>query len=169
MSKSCWNRRGRQNVLLALPKQPRAAQKNRQWPTPPQQPPRIPAILGGVRVIVVQQLKHAPRPCRAPRRCCTTIRAVAGQICWHFCGKNSMAAAQCNGPQKLAGSMQPDCCHKSCRFLRHDRAHEFPPEIATIRSLSHMKFGKPRSKSMEKPQGRHSTLPWNFRGIYLGL
>ena len=65
--------------------------------------------------------------------------------------------------------LEPDRCQKSCRFMRHDRAHKFPPEIATIRSLSHMKFGKPRSKSMEKLQGRHSTLPWNFWGICLGL
>ena len=60
-----------------------------------------------------------------PRRFCTIIRAVAGQICWHLCCKNSMAAAQCNGPQKLAGSMQPDCCQKFCRFRRHNRAHKF--------------------------------------------
>ena len=36
-------------------------------------------------------------------------------------------------------------------------------------TLSHMELQKPQSKSMEKLQGRHSTLPWNFSRIYLGL
>ena len=43
------------------------------------------------------------------------------------------------------------------------------PKILQIRSLSHMEQQKPQSKSMEKLQGRHSTLPWNFSRIYLGL
>ena len=60
-----------------------------------------------------------------PRRFCTRIRAVAGQICWHLCGKNSMAAAQRNGPQKLAGSLQPDRCQKSRRSMEPFRCPFF--------------------------------------------
>ena len=53
-------------MLLALPKQPQNSPRIPPMAKPPQLLPRIPAILGSLRVIVVRQLKHAPRPCRAP-------------------------------------------------------------------------------------------------------
>ena len=36
-------------------------------------------------------------------------------MCWHFCGKNSMAAAQRNGTQNLAGFLAQIGLHESCQ------------------------------------------------------
>ncbi len=134
------------NMLLTLPKQPRAVQKYRQWPTPPQQPPRNPANLGSLRVIAVRQLKHAPWPRRATpqilqensRGCLPDLLAPLRH---KFDGRGTAHI--------LAGLLEPDQCQRSCQNVKHFRCHLFP----TYRSLSHANIQKLLSESMEKLQG----------------
>ena len=71
--------------------------------------------------------------------------------------------------QKTRRFLQPDRCQKSRRFLKPNRCQKFRRKFAGFRSLSHMKFGKPRKEFNEKLRGQLCILPWNFWENFQGL
>ena len=78
-----------------------------------------------------------------PRGFCTRIRAVAGQICWHFCGKTWMAAAQRHGRSE---------------FGRIFVAHSLP-------EISQISEARSRLKIPQKLPRFVLSLTWDFRNF----
>ena len=104
-----------------------------------------------------------------PRGFCTRIRAVACQMCWHFCGKTWVAAAQRQGGSHFGRISAARSLPQISQISEAQSLPEISQKFAGFRSLSHMEFQKHRKEFNEKLRGQHSNLPWKFSKICQGL